>query len=112
MRTGDEMLGSLSNEMTLRRMVRTLCVGFHRSSGRSPDCASSPGGCRMEMQILPSCTTRRSTISAPHEQQASGPDVQHTLEQARVSRQCRVRRSRSARRGVVGRRCWQALLTG
>lgn len=27
--------------------------GFHRSSGRSPLCSSSPGGCRMEMQTTP-----------------------------------------------------------
>ena len=52
---GEEVLGSFSSEITLRRMVLTFCVGFHRSEGSSPLCASSTGGWRMEMHTSPVC---------------------------------------------------------
>lgn len=50
---GDDVLGSLSNEMTDRRIVRTFCVGFHRSQGSSPLWGSSTGGCRIDMHKSP-----------------------------------------------------------
>ena len=37
------MFGSFRSEITLKRMVRTLCVGFHRSEGSSPLRGSWPG---------------------------------------------------------------------
>lgn len=72
---GENVFGSLSKEMTLRRMVlrmflfkkyiilfinkvlqniyRTFCVGFHLSQGNSPLCGSSIGGCKIEMHRSP-----------------------------------------------------------
>lgn len=50
---GENVLGSLSREMILRRIVRTFCVGFHLSDGSSPLCGSSTGGWRIEMQTSP-----------------------------------------------------------
>lgn len=50
---GLNVFGSLSNEITDRRMVRTFCVGFHRSQGNSPLCGSSTGGCKIEMHKSP-----------------------------------------------------------
>lgn len=54
---GELMLGSESMEITLNMTVVTVWVGNHRSSGNSPLIASSPGGCKMEMQTLPSLYT-------------------------------------------------------
>ena len=36
---------------------RTDCVGFHLSAGDSPLIASSPGGCRIDIQTSPDCIT-------------------------------------------------------
>lgn len=52
---GLKVLGSFSSEMTDSSTVRTDCVGFQRSQGSSPDCGSSTGGCRMDMQRSPFC---------------------------------------------------------
>lgn len=50
---GLKVLGSLSSEITESSTVRTDCVGFQRSHGSSPDCGSSTGGCRIDMQRSP-----------------------------------------------------------
>merc|ERR1712002_868180 len=50
---GLEVLGSLSRLTTLSRIVLTFCVGFHLSHGSSPDCGSSTGGWRIDMQRSP-----------------------------------------------------------
>lgn len=50
---GEYVFGSFSSEMTDSRMVRTFCVGFHRSHGSSPLCGSSTGGWRIEMHRSP-----------------------------------------------------------
>ena len=47
------VFGSLRRLTTLRRMVLTFCVGFHRSQGSSPDWGSSTGGWRIEMHKSP-----------------------------------------------------------
>lgn len=52
---GDDVLGSFSNEITDSRMVRTFCVGFHRSHGNSPLWGSSTGGCNIDMHKSPFC---------------------------------------------------------
>ena len=33
---GENVFGSLSKEITESKIVRTFCVGFHRSQGNSP----------------------------------------------------------------------------
>lgn len=52
---GEYVFGSFSNDMTDSKMVRTFCVGFHRSHGSSPLCGSSTGGCKIEIHKSPFC---------------------------------------------------------
>ena len=55
MLAGELMLGSLSMEMTERMMLSTPRMGLHLSSAVSPELNwSVPGGCKIEMQTLPS----------------------------------------------------------
>lgn len=50
---GLKVLGSLSREITLSKIVLTFWVGFQRSQGSSPDWGSSIGGCRILIQRSP-----------------------------------------------------------
>lgn len=50
---GEYVFGSFNSEITDNKIVRTFCVGFHRSHGNSPLCGSSTGGCKIEMHKSP-----------------------------------------------------------
>lgn len=52
---GEDVFGSFNNEITDKRIVRTFCVGFHRSQGSSPLWGSSTGGCNIDMHKSPFC---------------------------------------------------------
>lgn len=50
---GENVFGSFKREITDNKIVRTFCVGFHRSHGNSPLCGSSTGGCNIEIHKSP-----------------------------------------------------------
>lgn len=55
---GEYVFGSFSREITDNKIVRTFCVGFHRSHGNSPLCGSSTGGCNIEIHRSPFCNSK------------------------------------------------------
>lgn len=59
MLAGDSIFGSLSMEITEMMMLSTPWMGLHLSAAVSWELYwSVPGGCKMEMQTLPSGYTR------------------------------------------------------
>lgn len=51
---GELILGSFSIEITDKSTASTPRMGLHLSAAVSLDMASSPGGCKIEIQTFPS----------------------------------------------------------